>query len=182
MENWHKTILSLYDHSGVFANQYRKAGYNVVQVDLLFNNKDVRLLNKLNAEVYGIIAMPPCTKFSKAGSWVIRSDAEMLEALSMVDCVFRFIYLYNPVFWVIENPPGKLTTYLGQPLRRVRYQDCGADLRKDACLWGKFNFPYLAKKPGKKRVEDFSGSSKAGKILRSKTPVEFAKIFFEHNH
>jgi hypothetical protein len=180
MENWSKTVLCLYDYTGTFSNVYRAAGFNVVQIDLAFNGKDVRLMKKLNADVYGIIAMPPCTKLSKAGSWIQREDHELIDALSMVDVVFRLVHLYKPVFWVLENPPGKLKDYLGAAKRIVRYQDCGAGFAKEACLWGDFNFPRLPRRSGKlPGVDSFSSSEK---IRRSATPLGFAQLFFNYNH
>lgn len=52
-----KTILSLYDFSGVWSQPYRDAGYNVIQVDLK-RGQDVRTL-EYPGPLHGILAAAP---------------------------------------------------------------------------------------------------------------------------
>ena len=65
-----KIIISLFDFSGVWSRAYRMAGYIVICIDSKlgidlydFNYKNIR-----KDRVHGILAAPPCTDFSKAGS------------------------------------------------------------------------------------------------------------------
>ncbi len=62
-------ILSLFDHSGIWSQPYRDAGYNVHQIHLQ-NGDDVRLLTykDLPHPVHGILAAPPCTHFAGSGA------------------------------------------------------------------------------------------------------------------
>jgi len=84
-----KTILSLFDYSGNWSKPYRDNGYKVIQVDLKKSGQDVRLL-KTYKNIYGILAAPPCTVFANSGARWPRSEADMIEGLSMVDAVLRF--------------------------------------------------------------------------------------------
>lgn len=109
-----KTILSLCDFTGNWSRPYAEAGYNVIQVDLK-HGQDVRLLQMPQQIIYGILAAPPCTVFANSGARWKRTEAQMLEALSIVDACLRFATIANPMFWVLENPIGSLVRYLGKP-------------------------------------------------------------------
>lgn len=184
-----KTVLSLFDYTGNWSKPYRDAGYEVVQVDLQRGDGDARLLKHLGRPVHGILAAPPCTKFAVSGARWKRSEAEMVEALSMVDVVARCVVLYRPKWWVFENPVGTLIRWWGPP--RVYFNPCdfggylsppGDRYTKKTGLWGDFNVPE------KRPVEPTEGSkmhllppSPERANLRSATPMGFARAFFEAN-
>lgn len=61
-----KTILSLFDFSGVWSSFYKNNGYRVIQIDIKLNQKpndifdiDEKYLDSIGP-VYGILAAPPC--------------------------------------------------------------------------------------------------------------------------
>lgn len=108
-----RKILSLCDYSGEWSRPYREAGYDVIQVDIQTDGRDVRLLQR-ERDVHGILAAPPCTCFASSGAWVKRSDADMIDALSVVDACIRIAWSCSPVWWALENPVGKLVRYLGK--------------------------------------------------------------------
>lgn len=181
------TILSLYDASGVWSSPYKNAGYNVIQIDLV-HGQDARLLKLMNAEVYGILAAPPCDRFSKAGMHIKRTDAELIDSLSMVDAVFRYVHLYRKTlkFWAIENPPGRLTQYLGEPDYKFQPSWFGADHTKLTYLWGRFNSPRptydsINRNPVKNHITSLAGNNPKHKAQRQITPKEFAKFFYIAN-
>jgi len=179
-----KIILDLCGGTGAWSNPYKDAGYDVRLVTLPDN--DVRLFKPPN-NVYGILAAPPCTVFSLAGNWVKRTDAEMIEALSIVDACIRIIYKSKPKFWALENPVGKLKRYLGEPVLRFHPCDYGDAYFKRTCLWGNFKVP--KKNPiecpkipySKTPIGRLGGKSERTKMLRSITPQGFAKAFYEVN-
>jgi hypothetical protein len=178
-----KTILSLYDYSGNWSQPYRDAGYHVIQVDKLLNGADVRLLPKMQTNIYGILAACPCTAFSRAGMWKPRSESEMMDAISLVDCVFRYVWLYKPKFFAIENPPGRMMQFLGKPNFKFQPFQFGAGHSKLTYLWGKFNNPKptihtLNQSPDTGYITRLGSK---GKIARSTTPIEFAQAFYEVN-
>jgi len=182
-----KTILSLYDYTGNWSQPYLANGYHVIQIDKKLTGEDVRLLQKPEAEIYGILAAPPCTVFASSGAWVKRSDEEMIDGISMVDAVLRLVHVCNPVFWALENPVGKLVRYLGKPRMYFNPCDYGDPYTKKTCLWGDFNEPVKSPvEPARvcgqgSWVQKLGGKSERTKELRSATPMGFAWKFFQAN-
>lgn len=196
MSNSLKTILSLCDFSGRWSRPYEEAGYNVIRVDLK-HGQDVRLLKFKPQRVYGILAAPPCTHFSGSGArwWASKGQAALLEGLAIADACARAALVYNPKFWVFENPVGRLKDYYGPPAFTFNPNEYGglADdpdeeaYTKRTLLWGKF----VAPSPllvGNVAVAAVLGSkmhllppSPERAALRSETPIGFARAFFLAN-
>jgi hypothetical protein len=174
-------ILSLCDYSGVWSQPYVDDGYDVLRIDLK-HGQDVRLLELPDRYVHGILAAPPCTMFANSGARWERSEGDMLDALSIVDACCRIIVATKPEWWVLENPAGKLSRYLGKPTMTFQPNEYGDPYTKLTCLWGSFNAPVRELveategskmhfvPPGPKRAE-----------IRSQTPAGFARAFFEAN-
>lgn len=181
-----RLILSLCDYSGVWSNPYREAGYKVVQVDIALDGSDVRLLERVG-EVHGIIAQPPCTAFAASGArwWRGKGLSALLEGLSIVDACMRIISVEKPKWWVLENPAGRISYYLGSPAHVFQphwYAGHSADpesnqYKKRTCLWGNFSMPPVTdegyRQPTRKLPRD--------PRQRSLTPDGFARAFFEYN-
>lgn len=184
-----RKILSLCDYSGAWSQPYRDAGYEVIQVDLQRGGQDVRLLQK-EKDVHGVLAAPPCTCFASSGARWKRSEKDMLEALSVVDACIRIAWACNPVWWVLENPVGKLVRYLGRPKMYFNPCDYGDPYTKKTGLWGNFTPPLplllgrdMSVDPieGSKMQLCYGGKSMKTKNVRSQTPAGFASAFFEVN-
>lgn len=178
------TVLSLCDESGVISEPYREAGYDVLRVDLS-NGADVRLFKALPYRVRGVIAQPPCTHLANSGArwWAGKGEDALLEAMAVVDACMRIVLVHNPVWWVLENPVGRLRDYIGEP--RMTFDPChyGDPYTKKTLLWGQFAEPLKVN-----RVEPVEGSkmhrmppSEDRARLRSLTPEGFARAFFEAN-
>lgn len=182
------TILSLCDFTGNWSRPYERAGYPVVRVDLR-DGRDVRLLERLDVPVRGILAAPPCTAFSKAGAhvWATKGDAGLLEGLSIVDACLRIIWAHRPVWWALENPAGRLRQYLGPPAFSFQPCDHGDPWTKRTYLWGDFTPPAPLFAPaGNRPVLATLGDrtthlSSRAKVERSATPEGFSAAFFEAN-
>jgi hypothetical protein len=140
----------------------------------------------MQRRVHGILAAPPCTHFSRAGSlsWRRKGMAAVKEALSIVDACLRAVAIYDPVFWALENPVGRLHRWLGPPQQIFQPWEYGDPYTKETCLWGRFTVPK------KTPVEPTQGAfeyldrlrvkgDKATK--RSVTPEGFAHAFFAAN-
>lgn len=99
--NKDKIILDLCGGTGSWSKPYKDAGYLVFTItlpeyDILltefvgttirFIGKDKQCLTVRKSEVYGILAAPPCTKFSRA-AWQIRSilPKRFLRRINKVD-------------------------------------------------------------------------------------------------
>ena len=175
-------ILDLCGGTGAWSKPYVEAGYKVEVIDIL-DGKDVRLVQKLHG-VRGILAAPPCTHLARSGArwWESKGENALLEGLVTVDACLRVIWACKPVWWALENPIGRLTSYLGKPKLYFNPCDYGDPYTKKTCLWGEFNVPE------KCPVEPVKGSriynlpdSKGRQRLRSVTPEGFAKAFFKAN-
>lgn len=200
MSNENKIILSLCDYSGNWSHYYRTAGYDVRLVDLK-HGSDVRLYPYIDKPVYGILAAPPCTAFTVSGAqyWQAKDeDGTTLDALALVDACLRMVAIYQPIFWALENPVGRLSRWIGKP--KMYFNPCdfggyvdGMDAyTKKTGLWGKFNKPkpnpvepeFVIAKNGDRysKIHWFTGGkTERTKEIRSVTPLGFAKAFFEAN-
>ena len=188
-----RSILSLCDHSGNWPAPYRDAGYLVHQVDLKAG-QDVRLIEWIDAPIHGILAAPPCTAFAGSGAqyWPAKdASGETLSALALVDACLRAVAIYNPAWWALENPVGRLRRYLGPPAYSFDPCDHGDPYTKKTLLWGRFNAPVKARvepvmyerggKRGSWMWATLGGKSERTKTLRSMTPPGFASAFFAAN-
>jgi len=173
-----KIILDLCGGTGAWSRPYKEAGYDVRIIDL---PEDIRLLEKQDFEVYGILAAPPCRCFTNSSNQMKKSVTEIIDALSVVDSCLRAVMIYKPKFWVLENPPGKLSRYLGKPVFTFHPWHFEASLRKLTCLWGNFVAPErkVFKRPG--RCISTGNIGRGGDYRRAITPAGFATAFFEAN-
>jgi hypothetical protein len=186
MENKDKLILDLCGGTGAWSKPYRDAGYNVRVVTL---PEDVRLF-EYQEKVYGILAAPVCTHFSGSGAqyWKQKdADGRTLESLSISDACCRIILVSNPVFWVLENPVGRLRKWLGPYAMSFNPCDYGDPYTKKTLLWGKFNRPKQNPVTPVRVcsqgswLQTLGGKSERTKELRSVTPPGFRQAFFEAN-
>ena len=184
-----KTIYSLFDYSGNWSQPYKDAGYDVHCIDIK-HGQDIRWLEVPELPVYGVLAAPPCTDFSVSGAqyWKDKdNDGQTLQSLELVGATTRFILAVNPKFWVIENPVGRLSRYIGKPVMYFNPCDYGDPYTKKTGLWGKFNEPIKTPVEPIKVCSQGSwlmklgGKSEKTKELRSMTPKGFARAFFEAN-
>lgn len=171
-------VLDLCSGSGNWSLPYRQAGYEVVQVDLPC---DVRFLH-FPGKVHGILAAPPCTVFAGSGARWPRTREQMLEGLSIVDACLRLVAMCEPEWWCLENPVGKLVRWLGKPQMYFQPWEYGDPYTKKTCLWGNFNEPkrtLVLPLDGGKIHRMAPGPTRTAE--RSKTPLGFARAFFEAN-
>ena len=171
-------ILDLCSGTCSWSRPYKEAGYEVISVDLPL---DVRLLEKQDKTIYGILAAPPCRCFSYAGNAMKKSMTEMIDALSVVDACLRAVIIYHPKFWALENPRGKLTKYLGEPNYKFQPWFFGGRQQKLTYLWGKFNEPKqeVFKRPA--QIITTNNIGRSGDYRRAITPKGFAEAFFRAN-
>ena len=174
-------IYDLCGGTGAWSAPYKAAGYDVHLVDL---PHDVRLIQDPGIPVHGVLCAPPCTVFARSGARWSRSEADMREAMSVVDACLRFVLTVKPSWWALENPVGTLRRYIGQPRMYFNPCDYGDPYTKKTCLWG--DFAPLFKKvvrptEGSKMSRLYGGKSERTKRMRSVTPPGFAQAFFEAN-
>jgi site-specific DNA-cytosine methylase len=179
MKNSEKIILDLCGGTGAWSKPYQEAGYDVRLIDL---PEDVRLLEfKKDIQIWGILAAPPCTIFSYARQrYGLPKEHELISALSVVDACIRAVYIYNPRFWVLENPRNKLRKYLGEPRIVFKQWWYGDGQEKPTCLYGNFKIPDYD--PGKRtKKSTFKTSTQNSHKKDAITSPSFAKAFFKAN-
>jgi len=182
MANAQKIILDLCGGSGAWSMPYKIAGYDVRLVTL--PEKDV-FTYKPPANVYGILAAPPCTEFSKAkGS----HPRDFENAMRIVKACLNIVWLCrlrNPLaFWCLENPVGFLRQFLGKPPLTIEHWWYGADIKKPTDLWGYYNFPkqqYFEPPELFRNLSlTYNWDNKASE-RNAVTPSDFANAFFKAN-
>ena len=90
-----------------------------------------------------ILASPPCTRIGQmalCNGYFDGDTPEHPEAKDHVALAYHTLGLIQglaPEFWFIENPPGKLRNYFGDPTGTVTYCQYGMEYQKRTHLWGK---------------------------------------------
>ena len=188
-----RIIYDLCGGTGSWSKPYKDNGYTVRLIDIKDGN-DIRWLRKPKEIVHGVLAAPPCTHFAHCGAtwWEEKDrDGRTLNDIAIMDACIRFIFAVNPVWWVLENPWGRMVDFLGSPIMKFHPYEYGDPYQKLTYLWGKFNCPKkkIVKVPLKDSkehgVDVYLGITHMayGKrsALRSVTPPGFAAAFFEAN-
>ena len=143
--------------------------------------------------VYGVLAAPPCTEFSRAKHFHGKGNYhhDFRGGLAIVDACLRIIMVTKPKFWALENPNGYLITWLGKPSFSFEPYYYGDNYQKRTCLWGNFRVP-VPQRLSAKGLKKFS-MLKSREIYpklygvydrqtrRAITPPGFARAFFEAN-
>lgn len=146
-DNSNKIILHLCaSEFGSDTLPYREANYDVRLI-----TRDIGVENyHPPANVYGIIANPPCTMFSIARGTNAKKPRDLREGMHLVQECLRIIWecMYDtPLnsftpslkFWAIENPgTGMLRYFLGKPMFEYTPTEFGDNWTKRTALWGHF--------------------------------------------
>lgn len=136
--------------------------------------KDGYGLSVWTQKVHGILAAPPCTKFSKAAWQIKRKDRDFKEGMKVVRACMDIIW------YVQENNGASLALFTRT---------------KRTALWGYFNaprrtvrkrdFPYINQHSSRRDAVSKDRINKGWGSLsvedRAKTSAEFAQGFFKAN-
>ncbi len=194
-------IISLFDHSGAWSAPYKRAGFEVIRVDIKngidIMTWDYRKIKK--GTVFGILKAPPCTHFTVSGAqyWPEKDKSgKTAEAVGFVRKGLEIVAYHQPVFWVLENPVGRIDKVVPElaDKRLMIFQpyEYGDGYSKKTILYGCFN-PFLKKREVEYIKPDgdhhsldlYLGISHMAygdrKALRSITPKGFARAFFQAN-
>ena len=191
-----KRILSLFDYTGIMSQPYRDNGYAVTQVDIQLGT-DVweASLDEL-PYVHGIIAQPPCTDFANSGArWFAQKDADgrTRQSVNLVNRVLQLVLIHQPVWWMLENPVGRINTLvpvLGKAQFAFDPCDYGLPYRKRTQIWGDFTTPEYGERvmpEGSRKGQPNAWYSRVGgnsistKNYRSQAVPGFARAFFNAN-
>jgi len=190
-----KIILDLCGGTGAWSKPYKEAGYDVRLITLPDN--DVRTYIPPD-NVYGVLAAPPCTEFSKACWNIKKKDRDFKGGMVEVRACLNIIWLIQengaPLkFWALENPLGYLYNFLGKPAFYFQPWQFGEKpplATKRVAIWGYFNrpnrivlkrnVPYINNPKNENRIQNY-GWYKLSKEARAITPPGFAKAFYKAN-
>jgi hypothetical protein len=195
-----KIILDLCGGAGSWSKPYRDAGYDVRLITLPEN--DVREY-KPPKNVYGVLAAPPCTVFSKAAWNIKKIDRRFSEGMEVVRACMDIIWTIQEggaplAFWALENPMGYLYNFLGKPAYYFQpwwFGEMGFLATKRTAIWGYFHaptrersrrrIPYISPHTSKRDKVDKERENKkwysASQEERAKTPEGFATAFYDAN-
>lgn len=205
-----KIIISLFEHSGFASYYWRKAGYQVIQIDtklgidiFSWDYKSIPI-----ERVVGIMAFPDCTDFTISGCqyWEQKDkDGRTDYSVRMVNKTIEIIEHFSPKWWYLENPVGRIATLVPWLQNYgpwyIQPYEFGDPWKKKTGIYGKFKVPdkkivkpILQKKyHSKYKKKGFSyyswthfAESLLGKVnrkeVRSYTPLGFSKAFYKANH
>lgn len=195
-----KIILDLCGGTGAWSKPYKDAGYDVRVITL--PEYDIRLYEPPE-NVYGVLAAPPCTQFSKAAWNKKRINRDFKGGMEIVraclDIIWRIQEKGAPLeFWTLENPMGYLYNFLGTPYYYFQpwwFGETGFLATKRTALWGYFNqparlirtrtIPFISPHTSKRDTVDKKRENhawyKSSSSDRGITPPGFAKAFFKAN-
>jgi hypothetical protein len=195
-----RIILDLCGGTGSWSKPYKDAGYDVRVVSLPGN--DILTYDPPD-NVYGILAAPPCTMFSRARTTAktprdFEGATKIVAACLDVIWKVQFKNRFGLKFWAIENPAGHLKRFLGAPALKFQPYDFGDNYSKQTWLWGMFNSPKKSPiklsdteilqsrnntRPLPKIPDNYvrDGVMRPVQIRRSITPAGFAKAFYKAN-
>jgi hypothetical protein len=200
-----KTVISLFDYSGVALEPWAEAGYRCIAIDIQKQERRKNGITFVQADLlrwclpYGldlamILAWPPCTHLAVSGSrWFKGKGLDALaDAIRLVAAAAR-ICEAGKAPYLIENPVSTLATYWRKPDFRFDPCDYAGYLEdpspeaytKSTCFWTGNGFVM----PPPKRVEPVLGSkmhllppSEDRANLRSETPMGLSRALFAANH
>lgn len=200
-----KVILDLCGGTGSWSKPYREAGYDVRVITL--PEYDVCTYEPPE-NVYGVLAAPPCTKFSKAAWNIKRADRDFVEGMKCVRACMNIIWKIQEngaplAFWALENPLGYLYNFLGKPAFFFQPWEFGEEgflATKRTAIWGYFKepkrtvfkreIPYISPRTSKRipKLSLFPLEKKENETWyrsnaedRARTPEGFANAFFQAN-
>ncbi len=205
-----KTILSLFDYTGNWSRPYKDAGYNVIQhdiklgIDVFSDTIPAAIADSIEGnQIHGILAAVPCTDFAASGArwWAgkefmpaeyegddVQFDSTVDMSVGFVVSVLFLVELFHPVWWVIENPVGRmhaLVPEIGSPRMYFNPTDFGHPYTKRTALYGDFNTnlqkEYALNLFGSEMWSKYGVKSERTKAARSVTPTGFARAFFNAN-
>lgn len=200
--NNNKIILDLCGGSGAWGKPWKDAGFEVINATLpKYDVTKTRFFEHFMdigdgtsfesiwyKDVYGILAAPPCTEFSKAKTTAPRDFEKGMETIkACLEIVWQIQMVHKLKFWALENPEGLLSRFLGYPPYRFEQWWFGNDRCKPTHIWGHFKEPkrkyyeksmFYEKAAHNKNADWYSNATAAERAI---TPAGFAKAFYEAN-
>jgi len=147
-------VVDLFSGLGGFSQAFLDRGHEVTRYDNDPRFKDIpntiikdvlELTSKDLLEQDVILASPPCTCFSVASQaryWRGNEPREekreeVLKAVELALHAYDIMKHADPIFYVLENPRGRLRNFLGKPDFVTSWAAWGTRYLKPTHLWGR---------------------------------------------
>ena len=196
-------VISLCDFSGVMVLPWAEAGFECYCVDTrhpirsdkrkgntTFTWGDVRSWCP-PAEIRGrigiVFAFPPCTHVASSGARDFRKKRNILLRDSLeLFAACEMVATWCGAPYMIENPVGKFSDYMGKPDHTFHPWEYGDNWSKRTCLWTGNGFvmpePQVTSQPEEVTSRTWTmPDSKWRADARNKTPEGFARAVFGAN-
>jgi site-specific DNA-cytosine methylase len=151
MPEW--TVLDLFVGLGGFSSAFDSDKWEVVTVDI-----EERFDPTLCADVFNlrpsdlsawdfdvVLASPPCSEFSPAQNLNGEHDPDG-DAIALVHHAIGLAKGLDPAYWMLENPRGRLRSYIGLPESTVTYCQYGEQRMKPTDLWGEHPAAFVGRR------------------------------------
>ncbi|PSQ59077.1 DNA methyltransferase [Halobacteriales archaeon SW_7_71_33] len=92
-----------------------------------------------------VLASPPCPEFSPAQNLNGKHDPDE-DAIALVHHAIGLAKGIKPEYWVLENPRGRLRSYIGRPETTVTYCQYGQERMKPTDLWGQHPTAFVSQR------------------------------------
>jgi len=120
-----------------------------------------------------ILASPPCEEFSPANNLNGERDPDP-DAIALVYHALGIIRGIAPAYWFVENPRGRLRSYIGRPTTTVTYCQYGEPRMKPTDLWGDHPGAFVGRRCD--YGDDCHGSNREGTNNYPNDPNEKAAV------
>lgn len=208
IKNNNKIILDLCGGTGAWGKPWIDAGFDVKLITLpdydvtkaFWANGHISFPKLTGADgerptlriaikdIYGVLAAPPCTEFSKAKTPAPRDFEKGMETIeACLKIIWAIQKQHKLDFWALENPEGLLSRFLGNPPYHFEQWWFGNDRSKKTHLWGRFIEPkrFVFQKPDNYQKATHNGNSdwysNSSAAVRAITPAGFAQAFYNAN-
>lgn len=185
------SVLDLFSGLGGFSAAFEESDeWDVVTVDIEDEfDPDIRAdvmelrPSDFNREFDAVLASPPCTEFSTMQN-LNGAHEPSGDAIALVYHTLGLIEGLDPTYWLLENPRGRLRTFIGAPEATVTYCQYGEQHMKPTDLWGRHppmvyrscsygDRCHLQNRGGNHAMRDVAGKRTAAE--RAKVPYDLSE-------
>jgi len=147
------TVLDLFCGLGGFSQAFNDSDrWDVTTVDIKerFDPDMTADVMDLRPSDFGtefdvVLASPPCPEFSPAQNLNGEHDPGG-DAIALVYHTLGLARGLKPDYWFVENPRGRLRSYIGKPETTVTYCQYDEKRMKPTDLWGEHPTPFIGRR------------------------------------
>ena len=127
--------------------------HEICSIDLKTGNNVLDLADDFGREFDLIVSAPPCTQFTKANSHAWSKNPELYIAIAK-KCFT--ISILSGTFWLLENPPGRIETFIPALTSYRMLTWHGYRTNKEYVVYSNFLILSYGRRYGKQSVSNYS--------------------------